>query len=263
MTSMSIFPAIFVSHGAPDMSLHPSPARTFLSQLGDNLGKPQAILMISAHWGTRQPTISAAEQPNTVHDFWGFSPALNSINYPATGTPQLAKRVVQLLKDAGIASDTSSSRGLDHGAWNPLRLMYPSADIPVTQLSIQPHLTPSYHFQIGKVLAPLRQEGILILASGSATHNLREFGKYAIDAPPPAWVEDFSQWLSKALQQGDSSALLNYRQIAPYAKENHPSEEHLLPLFVALGAGGESANIVELHSSYTYGAFSMASYAFN
>ena len=260
---MSNFPAVFVSHGAPDLSLNPSPARTFLSQLGNKLGKPKAFLIISAHWGTHQPMASVVKQPNTVKDFWGFSAELNSIHYPALGAPQLAEEVVELLTDAGIASSTSQDRGLDHGAWNPLMLMYPDGGIPVTQLSIQPYQTPEYHFAIGKVLATLRKEGILILASGSATHNLREFGKYPIDESPPKWVEEFSQWLSTTLQQGNIEMLLNYRQLAPYAKQNHPSAEHLLPLFVALGAGGDKANAVELHSSYTYGVLSMASYAFN
>ena len=260
---MTIFPAVFVSHGAPDLSLNPSPARTFLSQLGNKLGKPKAILMISAHWGTHQPMTSKIERPDTVKDFWGFSSALNSLNYPALGASELAQQVVKLLQDAGIDAKTNENRGLDHGAWNPLRLMYPDADIPVTQLSIQPHLTPNYHFQIGKILAPLRQEGILILASGSATHNLREFGKYPLDAAPPNWVREFSQWLLNTLQRGDVETLLNYRQLAPYAKNNHPTEEHLLPLFTALGTGNQPANIVELHSSYTYGVLSMASYAFH
>ena len=141
--------------------------------------------------------------------------------------------------------------------------MYPDADIPVTQLSIQPFQTPQHHLAIGSILAPLRREEVLILASGSATHNLREFGKYPLDAPPPNWVTEFSQWLSSTLQRGDIEALLNYRQLAPYAKENHPTEEHLLPLFTALGTGNLPANIIELHSSYTYGVISMASYAFN
>ena len=219
--------------------------------------------MISAHWGTHQPMTSTVKQHNTIKDFWGFSAELNSIHYPASGAPRLAEKVVELLEDAGIASGTSENRGLDHGAWNPLMLMYPDGDIPVTQLSIQPQQTPDYHFAIGKVLATLRKSGILIIASGSATHNLREFGKYPIDGSPPKWVEEFSQWLSTTLQKGDIQTLLNYRQLAPYAPQNHPSAEHLLPLFVALGAGNNPANIIELHSSYTYGVISMASYAFN
>jgi len=259
---MSIFPGVFISHGAPDLSLYPSPTRTYLSQLGNKLGKPRAILMISAHWGTSQPMTSEVEYPDTLKDFWGFSPKLNSIHYPALGAPKLAKQVVELLTNAGIASDTSKERGLDHGAWVPLRLMYPDADIPVTQLSIQPHQTPDYHFAIGKILAPLRQEGILIIASGSATHNLREFGNYSLDALPPNWVEEFNQWLSTTLQEGDLNKLLKYRRLAPYAKQNHPTEEHLLPLFVTLGVGKNLTQVVELHSGYTYGVFSMASYAF-
>ena len=260
---MSIFPTVFVSHGSPDLSLQQSPAHSFLSQLGDKLGKPKAILMISAHWGTQQPMVSEVEQPDTIHDFWGFSSELNSLKYPTSGAPKLAQRVNQLFEGAGIFSDISAQRGLDHGAWNPLVLMYPNADVPVTQLSIQPLLTPAHHLKIGKALAPLRQEGILVLASGSATHNLREFGKYPLDAPPPSWVKEFSQWLSKTMQTGDVEALLNYRKLAPYASQNHPTEEHLLPLFVALGAGGDKVNITELHSSYTYGILSMAAYAFN
>ena len=255
------FPAVFISHGAPDLSLHPSPARTFLSQLGNKLGKPRAILMISAHWGTRQPIVSKVEQPDTVHDFWEFSPQLNFLNYQATGAPDLAHRVALLLNRAGIESGVSESRGLDHGAWNPLMLMYPDADIPVTQLSIQPRLAPEHHLQLGRALSPLRELGILIIASGSATHNLREFGKYAIDAPPLFWVTEFSDWLSKTIYQRNLEALLNYRQLAPFARKNHPTEEHLLPLFVALGAGG--INITELHDSYTYGVLSMAAYAFS
>ena len=260
---MTIFPALFISHGAPDLPLHPSPARTFLSQLGNQLEKPKAILMISAHWGTKMPMVSYAQQPDTVHDFWGFDSRLKTLNYPTSGAPKLAQRVTQLLDASNIANGSSKNRGLDHGAWNPLMLIYPHADIPVTQLSIQPHLTPKDHWQVGQALASLREEGVLIIASGSATHNLREFGKYPLEALPPKWVEEFSQWLSTNLQQGNSSTLLNYRQLAPYAQQNHPTEEHLLPLFMALGAGGDQANITELHSSYLYGVLNMAAYAFN
>ena len=153
---MTIFPAVFVSHGAPDLSLNSSFARTFLSQLGNKLGKPKAILIISAHWSTRQPMTSTVEHPDTVKDFWGFSSKLNSLNYPALGASELARQVVDLLRGARIESKTSKNRGLDHGAWNPLRLMYPDADVPVTQLSIQPHQTPKHHLAIGKILAPLR-----------------------------------------------------------------------------------------------------------
>lgn len=258
-----MLPALFISHGSPDLPLHPSPARDFLAQLGQQFDRPQAILVISAHWTTPQPIVSAAPRPRTIHDFGGFPAALYQLTYPAPGAPELAVRVVDLLTAAGIKSGISADRGLDHGAWNPLLLLYPHADVPVTQLSIQPHLDPAHHLAIGRALAPLRQQGVLILASGSATHNLWELGGYAPDAAPPDWVTAFAQWLTDALTQSKTEALLNYRQLAPHAARNHPTAEHLLPLFVAFGAGGSAAKAIELHSSYSLGVLSMAAYAFD
>lgn len=259
---MSTFPALFISHGAPDLPLHPSLSRDFLSQLGAQLGKPKSILVVSAHWLTRVPTVSSASQVTTIYDFGGFSSALYRMNYSAPGAPQLAEKTDKLLTQAGFEIDVHSSRGLDHGAWEPLMLMYPEANIPVTQLSIQPHLGTSYHLQLGRALAPLRQENILILASGTTTHNLRAFGQYAFDATPPDWVQQFDDWLAAAIARNNIDALLDYRQLAPHAIQNHESEEHLLPLFVALGAGSEQTNGTQLHASFTYGVFSMAAYAF-
>lgn len=258
---MSSFPSVFVSHGAPDLLCRPCPAQTFLKQLGPQLGKPQAILVISAHWATRGPTISTSAAPATIHDFAGFPELLYQLRYPAPGAPSLAERVATALAAAGLGQPAMVDRGLDHGAWEPLMLMYPDAEIPVTQLSIQPQLGAAHHLKLGETLAQLRQEGILILASGAATHNLRVFGSYGFDADPPAWVVQFDRWLAAAIAHHDLSALLDYRQRAPYAAQNHPSEEHLLPLFVALGAGG-AAKATQLHESFTYGALSMAAYAF-
>lgn len=252
---MSSFPAVFVSHGAPDLPLSPSPAREFLKGLGAKLGKPEAILMISAHWNTQKPIVSAAPQPRTIHDFGGFPGALYQMEYPAPGAPDLAKRVAILL-----GADLHPSRGLDHGAWVPLILMYPEAEIPVTQLSIQPHRNPEYHFQLGRAIAPLRDEGVLILASGSATHNLWELG-HPSGANPPIWAGEFAHWLEEAVVTGKTEDLLNYRRLAPFAQQNHPTEEHLLPLFVALGAGGGSNGNV-LHNSFTYTSLSMGVYRF-
>ena len=259
---MLTFPALFISHGAPDLILHSSPARYFLQQLGTQLGKPQAILAISAHWLTRVLTVSTALQATSVHDFGGFPQELYRMNYAPPGAPRLAEQTAKLLAQAGFETDVHPNRGLDHGAWEPLILMYPEANIPVTQLSIQPHFGTSYHLQLGRVLAALRQEGILILASGTTTHSLRTFGQYAFDAAPPNWVQQFDRWLAEAIAQNDTDTLLNYRRQAPYATQNHPSEEHLLPLFVALGAGGEETTGTQLHASFTYGVFSMAAYAF-
>lgn len=259
---MSTFPAVFMSHGAPDLPVQASPFHDFVKQLGTQLGKPKAILVVSAHWLTRVPTVSTALQMETIHDFGGFPAELYTLQYPAPGAPELAEQVSKTLANAGLEAATHPNRGLDHGAWEPLMLMYPEADIPVTQLSLQPSQGTAYHLQLGRALAPLRQEGILILASGAVTHNLRAFGGYPLQASPPDWVQQFDEWLEEAIDRHDIHALVNYRQQAPYAQQNHPTEEHLLPLFVALGAGGVNAQAKQLHSSFTYGILSMATYSF-
>lgn len=184
---MNRLPALFISHGAPTLALEPGPTRGFLAQLGSGFERPRAILSISAHWETPAPEISAVLQPETIHDFYGFPEALYAMRYPAPGAPELAARAVQLLAGSGIGAVTAQ-RGLDHGAWVPLMLMYSQADIPVTQLSVQSVLGPEHHWRMGEALRPLRDEGVLIIASGSVTHNLREFGRHRYDSPPPSWV---------------------------------------------------------------------------
>lgn len=259
---MNRLPTLSISHGAPDLPLHQGEATTFLKQLGQNLPKPKAILAVSAHWHTSVPTVSSVLQPQTIYDFSGFPAPLYQLTYPAPGAPDLAKRVVNLLNQNGLPSATDLNRGLDHGAWIPLLLAYPQADIPVTQLSIQYNASPAHHLQLGRALESLRDEGILILASGGATHNLREFGT-TYDAEPPGWVHEFDNWLANAIVEGKTDALQHYRQFAPHAAKNHPTEEHLLPLFVAMGAAGKKFKGTSLHRSYTYGAFSMAAFAFD
>ncbi|HEY9763363.1 MAG TPA: class III extradiol ring-cleavage dioxygenase [Trichocoleus sp.] len=258
---MPRLPVLFISHGAPDLPLRSGAVQDFLRQLPQTLPHPQAILVVSAHWNSPEPWVSAAPEPKTIYDFSGFPDALYQLKYPAAGAPELANRVVELLSKAGFAAATHPSRGLDHGAWTPLMLVYPEAQIPVTQLSIQYQQGGEHHFRLGRALEPLRDEGVLIVASGAATHNLRAFNP-TYEAPPPDWVTAFDDWLSDAIAQHDTQSLLNYRQLAPHAADNHPTEEHLLPLFVALGAGGKDAQGRQLHSSYTYGVFSMAAYAF-
>jgi 4,5-DOPA dioxygenase extradiol len=265
---MASFPSIFVSHGAPDLLLTASPALEFFQQLGAQLGQPKAILVISAHWTTPVPTVSLATQPETIHDFWGFPAPLYELTYPAPGAPELADRVSKQLIEAGMICELAADRGLDHGAWEPLMAMYPDAKIPVTQLSVQPHLGPAHHVQMGRALAALRQEGVLVLASGAITHNLSKFRGHAFDAQPPTWVTQFDDWLAETITASELTAssldrLLEYRRLAPYAVENHPTEEHFLPLFVAIGAGGLNPQGQRLHSSFTYGILSMAAYAFN
>ncbi|MEW6022181.1 MAG: class III extradiol ring-cleavage dioxygenase [Pseudomonadota bacterium] len=257
---MVSLPALFVSHGSPMLALQDSPARRFLESLGRSLPRPQAILVVSAHWETAgSPALSLARQPETIHDFGGFPRALFEMRYPAPGAPDTAERAAALLEAAGIAVGRSSDRGLDHGAWVPLRLMYPDADIPVAQLSVVRGATPGQHAAIGRALAPLREQGVLILASGSLTHNLYEYRGQGIDAPVPHWVGEFEAWMKARLEANDGAALLDYRHAAPHAAQNHPTDELLLPLFVAMGAGGPATQI---HASFEHGVLAMDAYAF-
>lgn len=260
---MNRLPALFVSHGAPTLALEPGPTRGFLAQLGSGFERPRAILAISAHWETPAPEISAALQPETIHDFYGFPQALYAMRYPAPGAPELAARAARLLAASGFTAAATAQRGLDHGAWVPLMLMYPEADIPVTQLSVQSTLGPEHHWRMGEALRPLRDEGVLIIASGSVTHNLREFGRHRYDSPPPSWVSEFNDWLHDRLVSMDQAALLDYRTLAPHAARNHPSEEHLLPLFAAAGAATPGSHSQRLHAGYTYGVIGMDAWRFD
>jgi 4,5-DOPA dioxygenase extradiol len=259
---MSPLPTIFLSHGSPMLALQDSPARRFLQGLGATLPRPRAIVVVSAHWQTREPAVSLAERPETIHDFGGFPRALFEITYPAPGAPEAARRTAQLLQAAGIGAAASRQRGLDHGAWVPLTLMYPDADIPVTQLSIVHGAGPEEHERLGRAIGVLREEGVLIVASGSLTHNLHEFRGQGIDAPVPHWVSEFEAWMKARIEAGDRAALLDYRRAAPYAAENHPTDEHLLPLYVALGAAGPDARARLLHASFEHGVLAMDAYAF-
>jgi len=256
-----VFPSVYVSHGAPTLVMEQNDAVKFLQRLGAELGRPHAILCVSAHWTTHVPTVSADVQPETIYDFGGFPEAMYSMRYPAPGAPEVAARVQSLLKEAGIESQVSRSRGLDHGAWVPLKLMYPEADIPVTQLSVQPQAGTDHHFRVGQAIAPLRHEGVLILASGGAVHNLSGISR---DQLPPDWATQFDEWLDQKITTGSDEELINYRRLAPHAALAHPTEEHLLPLFVAMGAGasGKKPRGEALHRSWTHGSLSMAAYRF-
>lgn len=256
------FPAIFVSHGAPTLPFDDVAARDFLRELSGRFEKPAAIVAVSSHWETDLPMMSTSERPETIHDFFGFAQDLYRLQYPAPGAPALARRIATLLEAAGFAADLSKDRGLDHGAWVPLMLAYADADVPVTQLSIQTRRGPAWHWRLGEALRPLRDEGVLILASGSATHNLREFGRHGRDAAPLGYVAAFNDWLANAVVGGRRDDLIDYRSLAPEAARNHPTEEHLLPLFVAAGAG-RSGRGERLHASYTYGALAMDAYRFD
>lgn len=252
-----MLPVLFLSHGSPMTAIMDTPARRFLQGLGAMLPRPEAILVASAHWEAAAPRVSAPAQNETIHDFYGFPAPLYELNYAAPPAPALAARAAGLL---GAAVDTE--RGLDHGAWVPLLLGWPGAEIPVAQVSIQTRLGARHHLDLGAALAPLRDEGVLIIGSGSFTHDLRRFRRDVdLAAPETADVTAFSDWMDAAIMAGDLAALADYRARAPYAAEEHPTEEHLLPLHVAAGAGGAS-KVERMHSSVEFGFLRMDAYRF-
>lgn len=255
-------PVVFVSHGAPDALLKAQDAVECWRDIGLHITEPSAILVVSAHWQAHHPTTSLSVSPETIYDFSGFSPALYRMSYPAPGAPALAEKVAARLSDAGIRADTHPNRGLDHGAWVPLSAMYPKADIPVTQLSLVDDGGPATHLELGKALAQLRDEGVLIVASGAITHNFSWLNWHATpDQAPSSPAYEFSEWVANRLAARDLPALLNYRS-APNGEDAHPTEEHFMPLFVALGAAMD-VTPVRHHPKFSYGALAMDAYVWN
>jgi len=263
-------PVVFVSHGAPTLAMEPGPTAGFLRSLGGMLlargGRaPRAVLCFSAHWESDAPNAGLVERPGTIHDFYGFPDALYEQRHPAPGDPALGKRALALLRAAGIEASGDPERGLDHGAWVPMRLMDPDAAIPVVQVAIATARGTRFMFDAGRALAPLRDDGVLILGSGGATHNLREFGRHAYDATPVAWARDFDDWLVRAIEDGRTEDLLAWEERAPDPRRNHPTHEHFLPLVAALGAavGSGSPRGRRLHAGFTYGVLSMTALAWD
>ena len=259
---------LFVAHGSPMFAIEPGAAGAALQSLATELDRPRAVLVISPHWETMQPTVGTTEavaghRLETVHDFSGFDPRLYEIQYPASSSPQAAQEVVEALQAAGLAVATDPRRGLDHGAWVPLRYLFPSADVPVVPLSIQHHGGPVHAYRVGQALAPLVEQGWLIVASGNITHNLRDWqrasGGMAIDT---SYARRFSDWIAQQLEAGNAEALLDYRQKNPDAVQAQPRDEHLLPLFTALGAAGLQANVRTMHRGIRDHVIAMDGYAF-
>ena len=253
---------LFVSHGAPTLILEESPARAFLAGLGDRIGRPAAIVIVSAHWDTAMPRVSAAARPATIHDFYGFPEPLYRLSYPVNGAPDLARRIVGLLTTARLAGDIDEQRGLDHGAWVPLKLALPDGAVLVVALSIQSRLGAAHQFALGRALRPLAADNILVIASGASVHNLGRVGWDEGDRPA-RWASAFEDWLIDAIARGDEDALADYRARAPHASEAHPSDEHLQPLFVAAGAAGEGWRGACIHRGFMHGSLGMACFAFD
>ena len=266
---MNTLPPLFVSHGSPMIALEPREAGRALQALGPAIdatfGRPRAILAISAHSLTREPLLMAAARHGAVYDFGGFDPRLYTMRYDAPGAPALADRAATLLQAAGIAVHRSDEGGLDHGIWTPLRYLYPGADVPVLPLAWPPNWTPARLFALGQALAPLADEGVLILGSGSITHNLQRVfaggGLHPADRPATPESTAFRDWFAERSAAADWEALFDYRTRAPHAALMHPTDEHLLPFYVAAGAGGRHP-AVRIHASLTFGDLGMDAYAF-
>lgn len=256
---MPRMPVVFVSHGAPDALLKAPDSVACWQEIGRQIGQPSAILAVSAHWEARKPTLSLSGAPETIHDFSGFASELYRLQYPAPGAPLLAERAASLLSAAGVAADLHPSRGLDHSAWVPLSAMYPQANVPVTQLALPRNTSAVSHVELGRALAPLRDEGVLILASGAITHNFAWLDRDAeADQAPLLQARTFADWVAERLRAQDVAALVAYRS-APYGAASHPTEEHFLPLLVALGAAGGDVPH-RYQSRFTYGALAMDAY---
>jgi 4,5-DOPA dioxygenase extradiol len=254
-----MFPSLYISHGSPMLALEPGASGPALARLAAELPKPKAIVIVSAHWESNELRVSGNPQPETWHDFGGFPQALFDVQYPAPGDPQLAAEVVELLKANGLPAAIDAKRPFDHGVWVPLSLMYPQADIPVVQVSLPTRGGPALQTRVGHALASLREHGVLLIGSGSITHNLRELDWHAGTESVEPWAQAFRDWMIEKLAANDETALHDYRRQAPNAVRNHPSDEHLLPLYFARGAGG---NFSVTHKGFTMGALGMDIYRF-
>jgi 4,5-DOPA dioxygenase extradiol len=252
---MSTLPSLFVSHGAPLFALDAGSTGPALRTWAQGHPKPGSIVVMSPHWMARAPTVMGAAAPQTWHDFGGFPAELYTLQYPAPGQPQLAQDIVQRLRAAGLEAGLDTQRPFDHGAWVPLMHLYPEADVPVVQVALPARWTPAQVYELGRALRGLREQGVLLMGTGSMTHNLGEFFGSAREAAP--YVIEFSRWVEEKMVQGDLASLLNYRTLAPHAERAHPTDEHFLPLFFALGAADDDARPDYLSREVMYGMLAM------
>ncbi len=251
-------PTLFLSHGSPMHAIQPGAVRAVWEGIARDLPRPKAILIASAHWETAIPEVTSSPKPETIHDFYGFPKPLYEVQYPAKGDPGLASRCVDLLSQSGLKAKADPVRGLDHGAWSPLLYMYPKADVPVVQVAVQTELGPRHHLDLGRALAPLSREGVLIIGSGHMTHNLRDRS----DGPPAAYAREFQDWVKQRIDSHALDELSDYRRLSPGGVRAHPTDEHFLPLYVALGAAGPDYGAERLYDGIEMGALAMDAYLF-
>lgn len=259
----AVVPALYVSHGAPLFAVDAGETGPALTRWGQGLRAQfqglRGVVVMSPHWMARTAQVMTGAQPATWHDFGGFPPALYQLQYPAPGAPALAQEVLALLQAAGVAAQGDAGRPFDHGAWVPLMHLFPEADLPVVQVALPVRAGPAEVYAMGAALRDLRSQGVLVMGSGSMTHNLAEF--FGGEREPAPYVLEFSRWIESALERGDLKALLNYRSQAPHAERAHPTEDHFLPLFFALGAAGDDLHANYLSREVMYSMLAMDAFA--
>lgn len=253
-------PALFVAHGAPTLAVEDSAYAQFLRQLGEMLERPRALVVFTAHWLHPTQQVSGAAQYQLIYDFFGFPEELYRLTYSAKGDPELARSIADRLAQEGIPCSLDDERGLDHGVWVPLSLLYPRADIPVVALSVNPSLPPAEQYRIGRALASLRAEGVLVIGSGGTVHNLRALDWAATEAE--AWAVQFDDWLARRLSAWDLPSLFRYKVLAPHAEWAVPTAEHFVPLLVAMGAADDARRAERLYQAYAYGSLSLSCWRF-
>lgn len=256
-----MMPSYFIAHGAPSLVLEEHAYIDLLKDFSAQIKKPQAIVLFSAHWEESVQTVSAVDEYSTIYDFGGFQDELYRITYPAKGDRSLSEQIQALFSKHGIDSVLDEKRGLDHGAWAVLKLIYPEADIPVVALSVNRYLTNEQQYEVGKALSSLREQDVLIIGSGGTVHNLMRLNWRSEDTD--AWAEEFDNWVQTKLETWDTDSLFNYRELAPYAREAVPSNEHFIPLIIAMGAGDMGRQARLLHRSYQYGNLSLSCWQFD
>lgn len=259
---MATLPSLFVSHGAPLFAVEAGTTGPALQAWGATLpANLRGIVIMSPHWMARSPAVMTTAHPATWHDFGGFPQVLYTLQYPAPGNPALGQEVIAALQAAGTTAQPDDQRPLDHGTWVPLMHMLPQANIPVVQVALPVGYGPQEVHAMGAALAGLREQGVLVVGSGSMTHNLSEF--FDGDRTVAPYVTEFSRWIEAQLTRGDLEALLAYRSQAPHASRAHPTEDHFLPLFFALGAAGPAARPHYLSREVMYSMLAMDSFSLN
>lgn len=258
-----MMPSLFIAHGAPLLAIENNEYTKFLTQLGQTMSRPKAVVLFSAHWESNTQKVSSVDQYSTIYDFGGFDEALYKIQYPAHGDQQIAKEIEGLFTESGVPFELDTQRGLDHGAWIVLRLLYPNADIPVISMSVNSRLSTEEQYKIGKSLSNLRERDILIIASGGTVHNLRAL-KWNDNGQADQWALEFDDWLAHHLEKWDLPSLFNYDTLAPNAEYAVPpyGSEHFIPIFYAMGAAGGSQKATLLHRSFRYGNLSHSVWQF-